>query len=136
MITNTDYTDKAVLVAKDEGIGLFIVKPAFDTNKMPRSRNLALAHIQGLRGKPYNNRVVWKGLDVSAPHTLGAPAPPNSLGQYPIHPLPAPAIPSPQQPPPVASASGAGQASTDSGARGTPFPYQTRNDAGPGFLKK
>jgi hypothetical protein len=39
MITNSDYTGRAMQVAQDEGISLLIVRPAFDTHSLhPRRR--------------------------------------------------------------------------------------------------
>ena len=71
MITNTDFTDVAVRVAKDEGIGLYIVKPQFDPAQMPENRNLALAHIRQLTTPAYKECVVWKAAGESSAHALG-----------------------------------------------------------------
>jgi hypothetical protein len=122
MITNTDFTDIAVRVAKDEGIGLYIVKPEFDTAKMPESRNLALAHIRELTTPAYKECVVWKGADESAAHALGAAG----------GPIIAPAVRGPLEGAPVTPGSGGGPG----GGGGSGMSYRTGQGPGPGFMKK
>jgi hypothetical protein len=122
MITNTDFTDIAVRVAKDEGIGLYIVKPEFDTAKMPESRNLALAHIRALSGPAYKESAVWKGADESAAQALGAAGGRGAVGDSrPGGPMIAPAI---REGAPVAPGGGSGMS------------YRTGQGPGPGFMKK
>jgi hypothetical protein len=121
MITNTDFTDVAVRVAKDEGIGLYIVKPEFDTAKMPESRNLALAHIRALSAPAYKESAVWKGVDESPAQALG-----GAGGRGAVI---APAI---REGAPVAPGSGGGPGGGD----GSGMSYRTGQGPGPGFMKK
>jgi hypothetical protein len=121
MITNTDFTDVAIRVAKDEGIGLHIVKPQFDTAKMPESRNLALAHLRELPTPAYKECVVWKASGESAAQALGAVGGRGAVI--------APAI---REGAPVAPGSGGGPG----GGGGSGMSYRTGQGPGPGFMKK
>jgi hypothetical protein len=42
MITNIGFTSGAILAAKDEGIGLHIVKPQLDTDQLPKRHRVAI----------------------------------------------------------------------------------------------
>jgi hypothetical protein len=134
MITNTGYTDVAVRVAKDEGIGLYIVKPTFDTAKMPEDRNPALAHIRQLTTPAYAESVVWKAAGESAAHALGAAGGRGGAGESsPGGPIIAPGVSAPSQwTLPVAPGSSGGAR----GGGGSGMSYRTGQGPGPGFVKK
>ena len=134
MITNTGFTDVAVRVAKDEGIGLYIVKPQFEAAKMPEDRSLALEHIRQLATPAYKECVVWKAAGESAAHALGAASGRGGAGESsPGRPIIAPGVSAPLQgSPPVAPGSSGG--AREGGGSG--ISYRTGQGPGPGFVKK
>jgi hypothetical protein len=71
MITNTDFTDRALQVAEDEGISLLIVRPDFDSSGLhPTQRPLIIEEIQKLAKRTdhlYQYEMSHKGCGMITP---------------------------------------------------------------------
>jgi hypothetical protein len=76
LIASTQFTSGAIAAAKDDGIGLHVVRPDFDCAGFPTSDRAAMqAALSEVNGELYTHEVVHRGLDFGARPEAIAPAP-------------------------------------------------------------
>ncbi len=99
MITNVGFTAGAIAAAKDHGIALHVVAPAFDTSELPRDDRAAIQAVLRDRAsqtaKPvYMHHMEHRGLEFDAKATVVNSVPNTSItpgpGRYETRVMPAP----------------------------------------------
>ena len=81
MIASSGFTAGAVAVAKDEGIGLHVVRPDFDHAAIPLGDRAAMqSALSEVSCELYSHEVVHRGLDLAERPAPIAPAPRPSPG--------------------------------------------------------
>jgi hypothetical protein len=144
IITNSGFTGTARVVAMDEGIGLLIVRPNFNSRSLhPTRRGLILSKIQELaKTHPpgYTYEVEVKGHEPVLPASQTLPQPPETFHSSAAGPvsestlLPAFGV-SPPVSPLLGSAGGSQAGPSPAPASGFSG-YSTRLGPGPGFRMK
>ena len=75
LITSTNFTAGAIAAAKDDGIGLHIVRPAFDYTKLSTTdRAVMQRSLAEVPGDLYTHTIVHRGIDMVERPTPDAPA--------------------------------------------------------------
>jgi hypothetical protein len=72
LIGSVEFTSGAIAAAKDEGIGLHVVRPSFDCASFPtQDRAVMQAALAAVTGELYSHVIIHRGLDLPS-----RPAPP------------------------------------------------------------
>ena len=135
MITNVGFTDGALAAAKDEGIALHVVTPAFDVAELPKSSRAAIqAKLRTLAARGpdavYSHRVEHRGLGFGGDGAPAAPTPAPTIGSFGAYETRVVAPPARATPPPEANRSlGGGE------SRGGPG-WNRGAGGGPGSIKR